>query len=88
MAKIEKLILKLSSTPLDFTWEELIKVLEHFGYTEMKKGKTGGSRRKFSNADKHIINLHKPHPHNILRHYQVKQVVEQLKEKGKIKENE
>lgn len=84
MAKIEKLIAKLLSSPADFTWDELIKVLAHFGYTELKKGKTGGSRRKFADGNNHIISLHKPHPGNILKHYQVKEVIASLKETGKI----
>ena len=52
----------------------------------MKTGKTGGSRRKFVEADKNIITLHKPHPGKILKEYALKQVVEHLKEKGKIKD--
>lgn len=86
MAQIEKLLKKLLSKPADFTWEELEKVLRHFGYKEMKKGKTGGSRRKFADESKHIINLHKPHPGNILKHYQVKDVVDALKERGKLQD--
>lgn len=86
MAKIDKLIAKLLSIPNDFTWDELIRLLSHFGYEEMKTGKTGGSRRKFADADKHIISLHKPHPGTILKNYQVKQVVTLLTEKGKIKD--
>lgn len=44
MSKIEKLIERLRSNPRDFTWEEFKKVLKHYGYEEMTKGKTGGSR--------------------------------------------
>lgn len=86
MAKIDKLIARLLSNPADFTWEELIKILSHFGYEELKKGKTGGSRRKFADEAKSLISLHKPHPGNILKHYQVDLVVAALKEKGKINE--
>jgi hypothetical protein len=50
-------------------------------------GKTGGSRRKFADAGNHIINLHKPHPGNILKHYQLKEAVTSLKEKGVIKDD-
>lgn len=85
MAKIEKLIEKLLSHPKDFTWDELVKLLSFFGYTELKSGKTGGSRRKFADAKKNIISLHKPHPGTILKHYQVKEVIDSLKEKGLIK---
>ncbi|MDB5210604.1 MAG: hypothetical protein JWQ30_1431, partial [Sediminibacterium sp.] len=75
MAQIKKLINKLVSNPKDFTWDELTTVLAHFGYVELNKGKTGGSRRKFADEHNHIINLHKPHPKQILKSYQIKQVV-------------
>jgi hypothetical protein len=86
MAKIEKLLVRLLSHPTDFTWDELVKILHHFGYTELKTGKTGGSRRKFADSTKHIISLHKPHPGNIVKHYQIKEVVVPLKERGKLKD--
>ncbi len=85
MAKIEKLIEKLLSNPADFTWDELLKILAHFGYRELKKGKTGGSRRKFADDTNNIIDLHKPHPKNVLKRYAIKDVVAHLKERGKIK---
>ena len=84
MAKIQKLIVHLLSNPSDFTWDELITVLSNFGYKELKKGKTGGSRRKFADETNHIISLHKPHPKEILKRYQVENIVQVLKEKGKI----
>lgn len=84
MAKIEKLVEKLLSNPKDYTWEELIKVLSFFGYRELKGGKTGGSRRKFADANNNIISLHKPHPKNILKEYHIKDVVDHLKDRGKI----
>lgn len=85
MAKFEKLIAKLISNPVDFTWEELVKLLGYFGFTELKKGKTGGSRRKFVDDKNFMISLHKPHPGSILKHYQIKDVINVLKEKGLIK---
>lgn len=78
MSKIEKLIERLRSKPKNFTWEELKKVLKHYGYEEMSKGKTGGSRRKFVNQDNTIISLHEPHPQNILKSYQLTIVIEHL----------
>lgn len=86
MAKIQKLIAKLLSNPADFTWEELLKILSYFGYEELKKGKTGGSRRKFADETKSLIILHKPHPGNILKRYQMNLVIAALKERGKIKD--
>jgi len=84
MSKIEKLIARLLSRPTDFTWEELSKVLGHFGYEELKTGKTGGSRRKFADKDKHIIDLHKPHPGNIVKQYQIRDIINTLTEKRKL----
>ncbi len=85
MATIEKLIARLLSNPRDFIWEELIKVLNYFGYQALRKRKTGSSRRKFVNDAKHIINLHQPHPGNTLKRYQLRDVVAALKERGHLK---
>lgn len=84
MSKGEKLLERLLRIPKDFTWDELSTILINLGYEPLKTGKTGGSRRKFVDQDKNIINLHKPHPGNIVKEYALKQVIEQLKEKGKI----
>ncbi len=82
MSKLEKLILRLLAIPKDFTWDELVKLLAFYGYAEIKKGKTGGSRRKFADNTKNIISLHKPHPGNIIKEYALKEVIAHLKEKG------
>ena len=83
MSKIDKLIRKLLSRPRDFTYDELVKVFNHFGYQEIKKGKTAGSRRAFVREDtKHIIRLHKPHPGNILKMYVIDYVIGELKDQG------
>lgn len=84
MGQIQKLIERLLSLPKDFTWAELRKVLLHFGYTEVSNGKTGGSRRKFADANKHIISLHKPHPKTIMKRYQLEEVIATLREREKI----
>jgi len=86
MSRHEKLISRLLSSPRDFTWGELIKVLAGFGYTEVKTGKTGGSRRKFMDEYKNIISLHKPHPVNIIKGYAIREVITHLKEKGYLKD--
>jgi hypothetical protein len=85
MSKTEKLLQRLLSNPKDFTWDELVTILLYFGFAELKKGKTGGSRRTFANAKKSVIILHKPHPGNIVKQYAIKQVIEALKDKGHIK---
>ena len=84
MSSSQKLIDRLRSIPSDFTWNELVKALAHFGYIERKTGKTGGSRRKFSDSDNNLIILHKPHPSNIIKKYALKQIIETLQEKGRI----
>jgi predicted RNA binding protein YcfA (HicA-like mRNA interferase family) len=86
MSKTEKLIFRLLSIPKDFTWEELTKLLGLFGFVELKKGKTGGSRRKFADEKKNVIILHKPHPGNIVKEYAIRQIITQLKDKGYIKD--
>lgn len=84
MSKADKLIAKLLSDPKDFTWDELCTALSYFGYEEIKGGKTGGSRRRFVDEEKNIIWLHKPHPGNIVKRYQLKEIIAHLKEKGKL----
>ena len=80
MSRDEKLISRLLSKPRDFTYDELRKVLRHLGYEENQSGKTSGSRVAFINNDtSHIIRLHKPHPNNELKQYQLEQVIEELK---------
>lgn len=82
MSKKEKLIVRLLSLPKDYAWDELLNILSLFGYAEFKKGKTGGSRRRFVDEKKNVITLHKPHPKSILKEYAIKQVIAHLKEKG------
>jgi hypothetical protein len=36
MSRQEKLVIRLLTIPQNFTWEELIKVLNSFGYGEAK----------------------------------------------------
>lgn len=78
MSKNEKLFSKFKTIPTDLTWDELIKILNYLGYKELPTGKTGGSRRKFVNGENDIINLHKPHPKNIVKKYVIEQIIEKL----------
>jgi hypothetical protein len=71
--------------PADFTYDEMSKLLKGFGYEETKAGKTAGSRVAFiNNTSRHIIRLHKPHPRNIMKKYQMDLVEEALRAKGMI----
>ena len=84
MSKQNKLIDRFLSIPSDFTCDELSSVLRFFGFNELKTGKTGGSRRRFVNESNNIVMLHKPHPGNTVKKYAMNQVIDYLKEKGKI----
>jgi len=86
MSQIEKLIARLLSYPKDFTWDELVKILNYFGFKELKTAKTGGSRRRFANESKSIISLHKPHPKDILKRYQIEDIIKMLEEGGYLNE--
>ena len=78
MTKIDKLIAKFLLVPKDLTWNEYVKVLNHFGYYESKKGKTGGSRVKFSNDKNDVIIAHKPHPNPNVKMYLIEQAKDKL----------
>jgi hypothetical protein len=84
MSKKDKLVERFKNRPADFTWAELEKLLTGLGYQQEKTGKTGGSRRKFIHATGPLISLHKPHPKEILKAYQVKQVLEVLEKEEMI----
>jgi len=87
MSKKEKLVDRFLLLPKNLTWEELVGVLSFYGCEELRTGKTGGSRRRFADANKNVLTLHKPHPANIVKQYVIRQVIEDLKEKGKIKDD-
>lgn len=83
MGREEKLIARFLSKPVDFTYNELRKLLKKLGYEESKGGKTSGSRVAFYNEKtRHIIRLHKPHPQNVLKQYQLRQIIDELKTRG------
>ena len=85
MSKKEKLLERLLQRPKDFSYAELKSLLSGLDYEEFNKGKTSGSRVAFvNNETTHIIRLHKPHPKNILKSYQVDLVIEELKNENLI----
>ncbi len=80
MTKAEKLINRFLSRPNDFTYNELRRLLSSFGYKEQQGS---GSRVVFSNERiKHNIKLHKPHPGNILKMYQIDLIIKELISNG------
>lgn len=82
MGKKDKLIARLKSQPKDFTFEEMENLLAYFDYERTDKGKTSGSRVMFRRPGSKSIALHKPHPRKELLAYQIKQVIESLKQEG------
>jgi hypothetical protein len=85
MSRQEKIINRLLSRPKDFSYDELVTLLKLFSYVEVKTGKTSGSRRAFiSRNNGHIIRIHKPHPENTLRKYQIDYIIEELKKENLI----
>lgn len=84
MSKKEKLVKRFLSRPSDFTFDELITLLKYMGYFMESTGKTSGSRVAFSNDDGDYLRLHKPHPRNILKTYQIDDIISNLNEKGKL----
>ena len=81
MGKKEKLIARLKTEPVDFTFDEVETLLGYLGYVKSDKGRTSGSRVMFSlPGTAQVIYLHRPHPGNVLPRYQVKNIVRSLKE--------
>ncbi|MGE4457291.1 MAG: type II toxin-antitoxin system HicA family toxin [Arcobacteraceae bacterium] len=80
MSRRGKLLKKFLHIPIkkDLTFSELETLLEACGYVKIEGN---GSAVKFFNKEKNsLINLHKPHPSDILKIYLVKQIQEKLKE--------
>lgn len=89
MNKRDKLLKKFRSLPKDFTFEELQSLFSQFGFCLENKGTTSGSRVIFVNdktRDAYI--MHKPHPKNIIKGYQMRQVYDFLISKGYIKQED
>ena len=78
MGKKDKLIDRLKSKPKDFTFDETKTLLELCGYLMSNSGKTSGSRVCFTRGQK-VFRMHKPHPRKELLHYQVKELIDELK---------
>jgi len=80
MSKKTKLLKKFLTTPpkRDLTYDELETLMQMCGFAKID-GR--GSVVKFYHHERDVlINLHKPHPGNILKHYLVRQLQTKLKE--------
>ncbi len=80
MSRFQKALDRLVTKPKDFTWNELLTIMTHLGYRELKGS---GSRRKFVHEKtKAIISLHEPHPALVLKRYAVEIIIDHLTEQG------
>ena len=86
MSKKDKLKNKLKLKKKDFTYQEAKTLLESLGFYEYNEGKTSGSRVSFIHKENKLeIKLHKPHPKNELKKYQIEMILEIIK---RLEENE
>jgi hypothetical protein len=88
MSRKEKLIRRFLAKPRDFTFDELQSLLRIFGFTRQERGRTSGSRVRFTHPLLPPIGLHRPHTGNVLKRYQMDQIEEFLKSEGSIIEHE
>jgi len=80
MSKKDKLLKKFLAIPIkkDLTFYELSTLLITCDFIKIEGS---GSAVKFYNKSKDVlINIHKPHPNNILKIYIIKQIRDKLKE--------
>lgn len=84
MSRLEKEIERLKSKPKDYTYDEVKSLLNKLGFFENNKGRTSGSRVEFIKNGEVEIELHKPHPKNIIKPYQIKIIIKKLKDGGLI----
>lgn len=85
MGQFEKQVQRLKSVPSDYTFREAQTLLEHLGFVLFNKGKTAGSRVKFvRKSDMMSTCIHKPHPGDIMKEYQVKDLLKFLRNIGEI----
>ena len=83
MTKQEKLLKRFLSKPNDFSFSEIKKLLKGFSYSEIRTGKTSGSRLAFYNEEqRHLIRLHKPHPQNRVKRYILDYLEDELRNAG------
>ena len=82
MSQRDKLSRRFRSRPSDFPWQELVRLLESLGYSEVATGSTSGSRCRFVHTNGAMILLHRPHPGNVVKMYVLDAVRRSLSEEG------
>ena len=85
MGRNDKLLERIIRRPKDFTYDELRRLLAGLQCIEDSGGKTSGSRVAFIHQPTQaILRLHRPHPGNELKAYQIELVLGFLKSIGVI----
>lgn len=80
MSKILKAVERLKRKPVDLKWREVERILNHFGYVLIEGD---GSRLKCYHPSKlQVLSIHKPHNPPVLKEYQIKDVLDRLREDG------
>ena len=83
----DKQIERLKTIPSDYTYTEAKALLARIGFVEKNKGRTSGSRVMFyREEDGAKIQLHKPHPGDVMKKYAVRELYNKLVEYGEIDE--
>ena len=76
----DKLTKRLLKIPSDFTYGELQKVLNDYGFEEYTGGRTTGSAVKFlKEKTGEKIYIHKPHPGSIVKQYVLQEVARMIR---------
>lgn len=63
-----------------------LKILHLKGYEKHNKGATSGSRIRFKNEETgQFIDIHRPHPGSIMKHWMMKAIYQHLLDRGLLK---
>ena len=85
MSTLQKRLDRIRCKPNDYTYTEARALMNALGFKELNKGGTSGSRvRFFRETDKKMIDLHKPHPGDVMKRYAVDNLYSFLVEIGEL----
>lgn len=73
---------KVKNLNCDIAFSDMVSLLEHYGYMQDNKGKTSGSRIRFTFEGHADILLHKPHPEKELKKYVIKDLHNIFEQEG------
>ncbi len=73
---------KLKNCNKNISFQEIITLLEHYGFEQNNQGKTSGSRVRFTHKNHSDILLHRPHPSKELKEYVIKDLHNYFEQEG------